>query len=82
MAGSVNGAAALITAQYPLALYFHCTSHCLNLTVVNSVQVTSVHNMMCVVERVYQFFNAHSMRQSAQEDAVYCPPNQIQLFLW
>ena len=42
MAGSVNGAAALITAQYPLALYLHFTSHYLNLAVVNSVQVTSV----------------------------------------
>ena len=52
MAGSVNGAAALITAQYPLALYLHCTSHCLNVAVVNSVQVTSVRNMMGVVGRV------------------------------
>ena len=70
MAGSVNGAAALITAQYPLALYLHCTSHCLNLTVVNSVQVTSVRNMMGVVGRVYQFFYAHPKRQSALEDTV------------
>ena len=72
MAGSVNGAAALIRAQYPLALYLHCTSHCLNLAVVNSVQVTSLHNMMGVVGRVhvYQFYNAHPKRQSALEDVV------------
>jgi hypothetical protein len=70
MAGSVNGAAALITAQYPLALYLHCTSHCLNLAVVNSVQVTSVRNMMGVVGRVYQFFDAHPKRQRALEEAI------------
>ena len=44
MAGSVNGTAALISAQYPLALYLHCASHCLNLTVVKSLQITSVRN--------------------------------------
>ena len=31
MAGKTNGAAAFISAQYPLALYIHCVSHCLNL---------------------------------------------------
>lgn len=54
MAGLVNGAAVLIRAQYPLALFLHCTSHWLNLAVVNSVQVTSVCNMMGVGGRVYQ----------------------------
>ena len=39
MAGSVRGTAALITAQYPLALYRHCESHRLNLAVVKSLQV-------------------------------------------
>lgn len=70
MAGTVNGTAALITAQYPLALYLHCTSHCLNLAVVKSLQVTSVRNMMGVVDRVYQFFAAHPKRQRALEEAI------------
>ena len=56
MAGSVNGTAALIASDYPLAIYLHCTSHCLNLAVVKSLQITSVHNMMGVVERVFHFF--------------------------
>ena len=70
MAGSVNGTAALITADYPLALYLHCASHCLNLAVVSSLQVMSVPNMMSVVGRVYQFFAAHPKRQRALEKAV------------
>ena len=70
MAGSVNGTAALISAQYPLALYLHCASHCLNLAVVKSLQITSVRNMMCVIERVYQFFSAHPKRQTALEKTI------------
>lgn len=70
MAGSVNGTAALIAADYPLALYIHCASHCLNLAVVSSLQVTSVRNMMGVVGRAYQFFAAHPKRQRALEKAV------------
>ena len=53
MAGAVNGTAALISAQYPLALYMHCSSHCLNLAVVKTLQITSVRNMMGVIERVH-----------------------------
>ena len=70
MAGSVNGTAAFISAQYPLALYLHCASHCLNLTVVKSLQITSVQNIMGVIERVYQFFAAHPKRQTALEKAI------------
>ena len=70
MAGSVRGTAALITAQYPLAMYLHCASHCLNLAVVKSLQVTSVRNMMGVVDRVSVFFAAHPKRQRALEKAI------------
>ena len=56
MAGCVNGTATLVTNEYPQALYLHCASHCLNLAVVKSLKVTSVHNMMNVLERVYYFF--------------------------
>ena len=59
MAGSVNGTAALIASDYPLAIYLHCTSHCLNLAVVKSLQITSVHNMMGVVERIFHCFAVH-----------------------
>ena len=37
MAGSINGTAVIITAQYQLAIYWHCASHCLNLMVVKSL---------------------------------------------
>ena len=76
MAGVVNGAAAIITAQHPLAMYLHCASHCLNLTVVKSLEVTSIRNMMGIVGRVYQFFAAHPKRQGALEKAIAdCQPS-------
>lgn len=75
MAGSVNGTAALISAQYPLALYFHCASHCLNLAVVKSLQVTNVRNMMGIIGKVYYFFEGHPKRQTAFERAIEgCQP--------
>ena len=37
MSGKTNGAAAIISSSNPLALYLHCTSHCLNLAVVASL---------------------------------------------
>ena len=55
MAGSVNGAAALIRADYPLALYLHCASHSLNLAFVKSLQLTSVRNRMGKVQMVFYF---------------------------
>ena len=59
MDGSVRGTAALICAHHPLAMYLHCSSHCLNLAVVKSLEVANVRNMIAVVGRVYQFFSAH-----------------------
>ena len=48
MSGSVNGTAALISSQYPLALYLHCASHSLNLAVVKSLdEKCSEHDWGC-----------------------------------
>ena len=58
MAGKTTGAAALISRLYPLALYLHCASHCLNLAVVKSLDETIVRNMMGIVDKVW-IFSAH-----------------------
>ncbi len=59
MSGRVNGTAALITKDYPLALYLHCAYHNLNLAVVKFLDETSVRNMIEIVNRVGIFFGAH-----------------------
>ena len=45
MSGKTNGAATRISAWFTLALYIHSSSHCLNLAVVSSLEVTSVRNI-------------------------------------
>ena len=44
MAEKVKGAAAIITSKHPLALYFHCAYHQLNLGVMKSMELISVRN--------------------------------------
>ncbi len=56
--------------EYPLTLYTHCTSHCLNLAVVASFEEVSVRNMIGVVNRVSVFFFAHPKRQNKLEEAI------------
>ena len=70
MSGKTNGAAVRITSQYPLALYVHCASHSLNLTVVSSLEKVSVRNMIGVINRVSIFFSAYPKRQKKFEDAI------------
>jgi hypothetical protein len=70
MAGKTNGAAALISREYPLALYLHCASHCLNLAVVKSLDETNIRNMMGIVDKVWIFFSAHPKRQRKLEEAI------------
>ena len=70
MAGKTNGAAAIITRDYPLASYLHCASHSLNLAVVKSLEVQSVRNMIGIITRVSLFFHAHPKRQRKLEEAV------------
>ena len=77
MAGAIKGTAAIITKQYPLAIYWHCVSHCLNLATVKSLEGTRVRNMMMgVAGRVYQFYAAHPKHQRALEKAISdCQPS-------
>ena len=57
MSGSLKGTAALISKDYPFALYLHCASHSLNLAVVKSLDERSTRNMIGVVNRVSVSFN-------------------------
>ncbi len=72
MAGKRKGAAAVISVEYPLALYLHCASHCLNLAVVKSLAVQCVRNMIGILNRVSLFFQFHAYpkRQQKLEEAV------------
>ena len=70
MSRKTNGAAARISSQYPLALYTHCTSHCLNLAVVASFEEVSVRNMIGIVKRLSIFIFSPPKRQKKLEEAI------------
>ena len=53
----------ILKEKYPLAIYFHCCSHVLNLAVVNSCGSIQVQNLFAVAGKVYRFFDNHPKRQ-------------------
>ena len=67
MAGRIRGVAAQIMTTYPKAVYTHCSSHVLNLCVVQSTNIPDVRNMMDIVSNIARFFNYSPKRQLALE---------------
>ena len=63
MAGRYKGCAAIIQKKYPKALYTHCCSHVLDLTVVKACDSIQVRNLFAIMIKVYQFFDNHPKRQ-------------------
>ena len=70
MAGHINGCAALIRNEQPAAMYFHCASHLLNLSVVSLTNIPHVRNMWDILTQVSLFFKGSPKRESALEKAV------------
>ena len=59
-----------MAAEYLLEIYLHCISHCLNLVVVKSMQVTCIRNMIVVIETNYLFIAVLSKWQMVLEMAI------------
>lgn len=57
MSGKFNGVATLIKNKYPTALYIHCSSHNLNLSISYSCNLPQIRNTMGTIESIYLFFN-------------------------
>ena len=63
MSGQYKGCAAILQRKYPQAVYSHCCSHVLNLTIVNSCSSIQVQNLFAVMSKVHRFFDNHPKRQ-------------------
>lgn len=70
MAGRVKGCQARFQEAYPLAKYFHCASHQLNLVLTHSCQQKDVHIMMEKLKSVGLFFQFSPKRQRELEKAI------------
>ena len=51
------GVQANIKAASPLALYTHCKSHILNLSIASACKIAQIKNMMDIVNEVFKFFS-------------------------
>ena len=64
MKGIFNGVQAIIRRQLPAAVYVHCSSHCLNLTLSTACKQTQIRNAHGIVGEVAVFFNRSAKRVS------------------
>ena len=70
MSGCMSGVQACIRKTCPSAIYVHCASHCLNLTLSKSCEVPSIRNCQGVVNEVAVFFNRSAKRNDILKKAI------------
>lgn len=70
MAGHMKGCQALFHNAYPLAKYFHCANHQLNLALNHSCQQKEVHIMLENLKGVGLFFQYSPKRQRQLEEEI------------
>ena len=63
MSGEVGGVQAKIKEISPLAIYTHCYSHCLNLSIAASCQVQEVRNLISLINESHLFLSNNPKRQ-------------------
>ena len=63
VSGSKNGMAAHIIKENPKAIYTHCFSHRLNLSICKTCKIQSVANIMEQIKELSYFFNFSEPRQ-------------------
>ncbi|CAN7977490.1 unnamed protein product [Ixodes persulcatus] len=69
MSGAYNGVQALIRQQFPNAIYVHCGSHSLNLSLSSACSVPQIRNCMGTIAKVCEFFHTPK-RQAALSDQI------------
>ena len=78
VSGYKNGASAHILQVNRKAIYTHCFSHRVSLTVSKSFKITSVNNMLETVSKISYFFQFSEQRQLCFEKHVseFCPSSK------
>lgn len=70
MSGAYNGVQAHVRQQCANAIYVHCASHSLNLSLSSACSVPQIRNCMGTVAKVCEFFHASPKRQAALGDQI------------
>ena len=71
VAGHINGLSAQLLRLNDKALYTHCYSHRLNLTICETIEITDVKSMLTRVKKVSDFFNISQTRQIPLEKNIH-----------
>ena len=74
MSGKFNGVQATIRRQYECAVYVHCASHCLNLTLSHSCEQQSIRNATGIIQQTATFLNASARRVAMMEQCLDAVP--------
>ena len=64
MANEWSGVTSVVQNEYPLAYYFHCAMHCLNVSASAAVKVSAVQNAENVARKVVKTFKT-SVKKTA-----------------
>ena len=77
MSSGKEGVQAKIKVIGPLALFIHCYSHRLNLSIATSCKLSGVRNLIGLINEVYLFINNSPKRQQLFELTLkeYLPEN-------
>jgi hypothetical protein len=70
MKGQFSGVQALIQEEYHLALYVHCSSHCLNLSLSVSCKVQSIRNAHGIIKEITNFINGSAKRVAMMKRSI------------
>ena len=70
MSGARSGCMSLVQQEAPLALYFHCAAHRLNLAVVSACSIQAFKNAESYVGEIARFFNYSAKRQQLLDKAI------------
>ncbi|KAJ8878653.1 hypothetical protein PR048_019236 [Dryococelus australis] len=67
---SIQRCSSTLKKKCPKAIYIHCVSHCLNLSLMDSFKVQSVCNAMSVISKTYTLFRVSAKRTKALEEKI------------
>ena len=82
MSGAVAGCRSLIQQEAPMAVYFHCAAHRLNLAIVSACNVQAFKNTEAYIGEMARFFSYSAKRQRLLDkamDSLSSPPNAKKL---
>ncbi|XP_073826834.1 52 kDa repressor of the inhibitor of the protein kinase-like [Musca autumnalis] len=65
MSGSNNGVQSIIKAKYPAAIYIHCSSHVLNLSLNTTSKIPEIRNIFSIISEICSYFRRSPKRSAA-----------------